>query len=99
MRRNMMVSPVVPTIAFIFSMTMFAQPTPGVLASPPSSSGKSGQDNKGSQLRGLDRADQAAGQHGQQGRDTAREAQLNRQTLPDHSGALERPVKPERQGR
>ena len=80
-------------------MTMLAQPTPGVLASPPSSSGKNGQDNKGGQLRGLDRGDQAAGQHGQQGRDTAREVQLNRQPHPDRSGALERPVMPERQGR
>ncbi|HKP00161.1 MAG TPA: hypothetical protein VJU02_00885 [Nitrospiraceae bacterium] len=60
----MMVSPPVPTIAFIIGMTMFAQLAPGVLASPPSSSGKDGQDNKGGQLRGLDRADQAAGQHG-----------------------------------
>ena len=37
---------------------------------------------RGGQLRGLDRADQAAGQHGQQGREAAREAQLKRQTHP-----------------
>jgi len=99
MRRKMMVSLLVLMIAFIFNTTTFAQATPDASASPPASSDTNGQGNKGGQLRGLDRADQAAGQHGQQGRETARDAQLKRQTHPERSSVLERPVKPERPGR
>lgn len=99
MKRNMVVSLFVWMIAALFNATAFAQATPDVPTPPPASSGKNEQSNKGGQLRGLDRADQAAGQHGQQGRETARDAQLNRQTHPERSGAIERPVKPERSGR
>lgn len=99
MKRNMVVSLFVWMIAALFNATAFAQATPDVPTPPPASSGKNEQGNKGGQLRGLDRADQAAGQHGQQGRETARDAQLNRQTHPERSGAIERPVKPERSGR
>ena len=99
MRRKMIVSLLVLMIAFTFNTTTFAQATPDASAPPPASSGTNGQANKGGQLRGLDRADQAAGQHGQQGRETARDAQLNRQPHPERSGVLERPVKPERPGR
>ena len=99
MKRKMMVSLLVLMIAFIFNTTTFAQATPDASTSPPPSSGTNGQSNKGGQLRGLDRADQAAGQHGQQGRETARDAQLKRQTHPERSGVMERPVKPERPGR
>ena len=99
MRLKMMMSLLVLMIAFIFNTTTFAQATPDASAPLPASSGTNGQGNKGGQLRGLDRADQAAGQHGQQGRETAREAQLKRQTHPERSGVLEHPVKPERPGR
>lgn len=99
MRRNMMVGLLVLMIAFIFHTTTFAQATPDAATSPPVSSSTDGQGNKGGQLRGLDRADQAAGQRGQQGRETARDAQLKRQTHPERSGVLERPMKPERLGR
>jgi hypothetical protein len=86
-------------ITFIFNTTTFARATPDASTSPPVSSGTNGQGDKGGQLRGLDRADQAAGQHGQQGRETARDAQLKRQTHPERSGLMERPLKPERPGR
>jgi len=99
MRRRMIVSLFVLLIAFTFNTMTFAQARPDA-ATPPSASSDNGErSNKGGQLRGLDRADQAAGQHGQQGRERARDAQLNRQTHPERSGVLERPVKPERPGR
>lgn len=59
-------------------------------------------------LRGLDRADQAAGEHGQQGRDIAREnvirggdrqERLNRPERPVRPERSERPMRPERPGR
>lgn len=96
MRHKIMVRLPVLMIALIFNTPTFAQATPDASASPPASSDTNGQGNKGGHLRGLDRADQAAGQHGQQGRETASDAQLKRQTLPDRSGVLELPVKPER---
>jgi len=99
MRRKMIVSLLVLMIAFTFNTTTFAQATPDASAPPPALPGKNERSNKGGQLRGLDRADQAAGQHGQQGRETARDAQRNRQPHPERSGVLERPVKPERPGR
>lgn len=40
-----------------------------------SSSSKADHSNKGGELRGLDRADQSAGEHGQQGRTRARDKQ------------------------
>lgn len=98
MKRKMMVSLLVLMIALIYNTTTFAQAMPDASTSPPASSGTNGQGNKGGQLRGLDRADQVAGQHGQQGRETARDAQLKRQTHPhpERSGVMERCVKPER---
>lgn len=48
------------------------------------------QSDKGGQLRGLDRADEMAGEHGRQGRERAREAQANRPQKP------ERPDRPHR---
>ena len=58
--------------------------------------------NSGGELRGLDRANHVADDHGQRGRDTARVVQLDRGSrierveLPDHS---RRPERPERSGR
>ena len=58
--------------------------------------------NSGGELRGLDRANHVADDHGQRGRDTARAVQLDRGSrierveLPDHS---RRPERPERSGR
>jgi len=99
MKRQMMVSLLVLMIAFIFNTTTFAQVSPDASTSPPASPGKHERSNNGGQLRGLDRADQVAGQHGRHGRETARDAQLNRQLHPERSGLLERSVKPERPGR
>jgi hypothetical protein len=96
MTRNIVVRVFVGMIAGLFNTTVFAQVMPDVPTSPPASPGKSEQSNMGGQQRGLDRADQAAGQHGRQGRETARDAQLNRPTPPNRSGAMEHPVKPER---
>jgi hypothetical protein len=100
MRRRMMLSLFVLMTAFTFNTTTFAQARPDASTPPPSDSSDNGErSNKGGQLRGLDRADQVAGQHGQQGREIARDAQLNRQTHPERSGVLERPAKPERSSR
>ena len=99
MRRKMMLSLFVLMIAFTFNTTTFAQARPDASTPPSASSDNGERSNKGGQLRGLDRADQVAGQHGQQGRERARDAQLNRQTHPERSGVLERPMKPERPGR
>lgn len=52
--------------------------------------------NSGGEVRGLDRADQVAGDHGQQGRDNARVAQAERSTRPER---VERSQRPERQER
>lgn len=49
--------------------------------------------NAGGEIRGLDRADQAAGEHGRQGRDNARAAQMDR---PNRVERVERPQRPER---
>ena len=64
-----------------------------------SSGDKEQRGNKGGQLRGLDRADQMAGEHGQQGRDRARDAQLNRPNPSERMGIPDRPVRPDRHGR
>jgi hypothetical protein len=100
MKRNIVVlSLCVAMIVAVFNTLAFGQARPHVQTPPPASSGKNEPSNKGGQLRGLDRADQAAGEHGQQGRETARDAQLNRPDHPERSGAMERPSKPERPGR
>ena len=49
--------------------------------------------NTEGELRGLDRADQVAGEHGQQGRDNARAVQMDR---PNRQESVERPQRPER---
>jgi hypothetical protein len=99
MKRNIVLSLFVGMIAVVFNNAAIAQVMPDVPTPSPASSGKNEQGGKGGQQRGLDRTDQAAGQHGQPGRETAREAQLNRQTHPERSGMSERPAKPERPGR
>ena len=52
--------------------------------------------NVGGELRGLDRADQVAGEHGQQGRDNARAVQMDRPNRPERMERLQRPERPER---
>ncbi len=49
--------------------------------------------NAGGEVRGLDRADQVAGEHGREGRDNARAAQMDR---PNRIERAERPQRPER---
>lgn len=97
MKREIAVSLFVAMTAF--SAMAVAQTPSDTATPPPASPGLPEQSNKGGHLRGLDRADQAAGQHGQQGRDNARDAQLNRPHAPERSGLPERPVKPDRPGR
>jgi hypothetical protein len=87
------------TAMIAFSPAAIAQSPPSPMTPPPTSPPKEqpSTSNKGGQLRGLDRADRAAGEHGQQGRETARDAQLNRPDpsersgLPDHLGRPDRP--------
>ena len=58
--------------------------------------------NAGGELRGIDRADQVAGEHGRVGRDNAREVQMdrpNRQESVERPQRPERPERPERSGR
>ncbi len=52
--------------------------------------------NAGGELRGLDRADQVAGDHGQQGRDNARMVQMDRPNRPERVERMQRPERPER---
>jgi hypothetical protein len=81
-----------------FSAMALAQTPPGPTSSPPTSRHKEQSSNKGGQLRGLDRADQVAGEHGQQGRDRARDAQINRPNPFNRSGLPDRPAMPNRPG-
>ena len=81
-----------------FSPIALAQ-TPSSPTTPPASAEKEQRSNKGGQLRGLDRAHQAAGEHGQQGRDRARDAQLNRPNFSERTGPPDHPVRPNRSGR
>ncbi len=53
-------------------------------------------DNRGGETRGLDRADQVAGDPGQQGRDIARTMQIERPNRPEHIERPQRPDRPER---
>lgn len=52
--------------------------------------------NSGGELRGLDRASQVAGDHGQQGRDHARDVQMERANRPDRLDHQQRPEHPDR---
>ncbi len=52
--------------------------------------------NVGGEVRGLDRADQVAGDHGQQGRDNARAVQTDRPNRPERVEHSQRPERPER---
>ncbi len=100
MKRNQIVARLfVVMIGLAFSTMAFAQATPDASTRPSTSAGNNERSNKGGQLRGLDRADQAAGEHGQQGRDTARDARLNHPSRFERLGQPERPVKPDRPGR
>lgn len=99
MRQTIVASLFTATIAF--SSLALAQ-TPSSPSTPPPTSPAKEQpstSNKGGQLRGLDRADQAAGEHGQQGRETARDAQQNRPNPSERPGFSDRPVRPDRPGR
>ena len=89
------------TAMIAFSPAALAQTSPNPTTPLPTSPPKEqpSTSNKGGQLRGLDRADQAAGEHGQQGRETARDAQLNQPNRPERSGLLDRSVRPDRPGR
>lgn len=55
--------------------------------------------NSGGELRGLDRAAQVAGDHGQQGRDHARDVQMERANRPDRLDHQQRPEHPDRSER
>ncbi len=51
--------------------------------------------NAGGELRGLDRADQVAGDRGRDGRDQARMMQMERPPRPERMERIERPERPE----
>lgn len=55
--------------------------------------------NAGGELRGLDRADFAAGEHGREGRENAREAQMDRPNRPERMERMERHERMERADR
>jgi hypothetical protein len=58
--------------------------------------------NSGGELRGLNRADHVAGDHGQQGRDNARAVQMDQPNRPERVDLHQRPdqlERPEREGR
>ena len=78
----MIVSLFVLMTAFTFTTTTFAQARQEHSTPPSASSDNGERSNKGGQLRGLDRADQVAGQHGQQGRERARDVQLTGKLIP-----------------
>lgn len=52
--------------------------------------------NTGGELRGLDRADQVAGEHGREGRENARAVQMDRPNRPERVERPQRPERPER---
>lgn len=52
--------------------------------------------NAGGELRGLDRADQVAGEHGREGRENARAVQMDRPNRPERVERPQRPERPER---
>lgn len=52
--------------------------------------------NAGGEVRGLDRADQVAGEHGREGRDRARAAQMDRPSRMERADRPQRPERPER---
>lgn len=87
------------TAMLAFSPVAFAQSPSNPTTTPSTSTDKDQRSNKGGQLRGLDRADQMAGEHGRQGRETARDAQITRPDRFQRSGLADRPVRPDRPGR
>jgi len=88
------------TIALAISTVTFAQTTPPAPGTPEQSNpGTPAQSNKGGAVRGPDRADQVAGEHGQQGRDRARVAQEQRENRPERSDRPERSQRAEKPGR
>ncbi|MDP1945945.1 MAG: hypothetical protein Q8L77_00460 [Nitrospirota bacterium] len=52
--------------------------------------------NRGGEVRGLDRADQVAGEQGREGRDNARSVQMDRSNRPERVERSQRPERPER---
>lgn len=52
--------------------------------------------NVGGELRGLDRADQVAGEHGREGRENARAVQMDRPNRVERAERPQRPERPER---
>lgn len=55
--------------------------------------------NAGGELRGLDRADQVAGEHGREGRENARMMQMDRPNGPERMERPQRPDRPEQMDR
>jgi hypothetical protein len=95
---RIMTSVLATIIAVAISGITFAQttpPGPGTPEQSTSSPGTPEQSNRGGALRGLDRADEVAGEHGKQGRDRARAAQ-ERANRPERSERPDRPQRPER---
>lgn len=90
------------TVMIAFVPAVLAQtPSPPSNRAPtaPVQGDKNQQSNKGGELHGLDRADQMGGEHGQQGRDTARDAQLNRPDRFERPAPPDRPARTDRPGR
>jgi len=87
------------TAMIAFNAMALAQTPSDPTSAPPASFYKEQPSNKGGQRRGLDRANQVAGEHGQQGRNTARDAQFNRPNPSERSSHSDRPVRPNRPGR
>ena len=90
------------TVMIAFAPAALAQtpaPPPNPAPTAPVHTDKNQQSNKGGHLRGLDRADQMAGEHGQQGRETARDAQLNRPDRFERPAPPDRPARGDRPGR
>ena len=73
-------------LAVLFATVLGVSLSTGAWSKPPSDKSNKPaspeESNKGGQLRGLDRADEVAGEHGKQGRERAREAQKNHPKKP-----------------
>jgi len=98
MRQNIATGLLTVMIAFSPMALAQAPPSPTGLPSNVPPKERPSKSNKGGQLRGLDRAAQVAGEHGEQGRERARDAQLNRPNTPERSGFPDHPGRPDRPG-
>lgn len=78
-------------LAILFAVIISTVPTAGAFAQP-------GDTERGprSGLRGLDRADEAAGEAGQHGRNIARENVLRGGDRPERANRPDRPQRPDR---